>query len=528
MNAVRIFECGDTRVLGDYPMPEIGPPDVLVPVLATSVSRWDALYRGGAWRKRDKEYPGRRMFALPMQPARDAVGVVEAIGADARGEARARGDFNSHRKRSSMGKTEQSGRMAMLGVIRNVVCALAFAVLPAVAQAADPVRIGFSMALTGGVAPNGKVVLAALEIWRDDVNAKGGLLGRPVELVFYDDQSNPANVPGIYTKLISVDKVDLLLGPYATNMIAPAMPVIMQQNRMTIGILGVAVNRHFNYPKYFSMVPLGPNGVKAFSDGFFELAAAQNPKPRTVAIVAADAEFARTVADGARENAKALGFEIIYDKGYPPNTTDFAPVVRAVQAANADIVFIGAYPPDTVGIVRAANEVNLTPKMFGGAMIGLLVTPIKVQLGPLANGIVIAESFVRARTFDFPGVADLLKRYQAKAAGLGIDPLGHAYAPFAYAAGQVLAKAVEETKSLDQDKLAAYIHAHPFQTVAGEIAFGKDGEWTKPRQVFSQFQNVTSNDLDQFRDASRQPILWPAEYKTGSFIYPYAEAKKKK
>jgi len=406
-------------------------------------------------------------------------------------------------------------------------CALALLSAMAPAQAAEPIKIGFSMALTGGVAPNGKVVLAAFEMWRDDVNARGGLLGRPIELVYYDDQSNPANVPGIYTKLLTVDKVDLLLGPYATNMIAPAMPVIMQQNKMTIGILGVAVNRHFNYPKYFSMVPLGPNGVKAFSDGFFELAAAQSPKPKTVAIVAADAEFARTVADGARDNAKALGFEIIYDKGYPPNTTDFAPIVRAVQAANPDIVFIGAYPPDTVGIVRAADEVKLEPKMFGGAMIGLLVTPIKVQLGPLANGLVISESFVRARTFEFPGVVDLLKRYQAKAAGLGIDPLGHAYAPFAYAAGEVLAQAVEATGSLDQDKLSAYIHDHPFKTVAGEIAFGKDGEWTRPRQVFSQFQSVAGNDLDQFRDASRQPILWPAEYKTGSLIYPYGEAKKK-
>ena len=407
------------------------------------------------------------------------------------------------------------------------VAACAWALVPPPAQAADPIKIGFSMALTGGVAPNGKVVLAAFEIWRDDVNAKGGLLGRPVELVYYDDQSNPANVPPIYTKLLSVDKVDLLLGPYATNMIAPAMPVIMQQNKLTIGILGVAVNRHFNYPKYFSMVPLGPNGVKAFSDGFFELAAAQNPKPKTVAIVAADAEFARTVADGARENAKVSGFEIIYDKGYPPNTTDFAPIVRAVQAANADIVFIAAYPPDTVGIVRAANEVNLMPKMFGGAMIGLLVTPIKVQLGPLTNGIVISESFVLAPTFNFPGVADLLKRYQAKAAGLGIDPLGHAYAPFAYAAGQVLAEAVTATKSLDHDKLAAYMREHTFRTVAGEIKFGPDGEWSKPRQVFSQFLNVAGNDLDQFRDASRQPILWPAEYKTGSMVYPYAEAKKK-
>src|SRR6266545_4946720 len=186
------------------------------------------------------------------------------------------------------------GERTMLQGIRKFAAASVtlFALLAVAvpSRAADPIKVGFSMALTGAVAPNGKQILAAFEIWRDDVNAKGGLIGRPVELVYYDDQSNPANVPGIYTKLISVDKVDLLLGPYATNMIAPAMPVIMQNNKMTISILGVAVNRHFNYPKYFSMVPLGPNGVKAFSDGFFALAAAQTPKPRTVAIAAADAE----------------------------------------------------------------------------------------------------------------------------------------------------------------------------------------------------------------------------------------------
>jgi branched-chain amino acid transport system substrate-binding protein len=267
--------------------------------------------------------------------------------------------------------------------------------------------------------------------------------------------------------------------------------------------------------------------VKAFSGGFFELAAVQSPKPRTVAIAAADAEFARTVADGARDNAKAKGLEIVYDKGYPPNTTDFAPVARALQAANADVVFIAAYPPDTVGIVRAANEVNLTPKMFGGAMIGLLITPIKLQLGPLTNGLVISESFVLAPTFNFPGAADLLKRYAVKAAGLGIDPLGHAYAPFAYGSGQILAQAVDATRSLDHDKLAEYIHATTFKTVAGEISFGKDGEWSKPRQVFSQFRGVGPSDLEQFRDGSRQPVLWPPEYKTGEMVYPYAEAKKK-
>ena len=198
------------------------------------------------------------------------------------------------------------------------------------ARAADPIKVGFSMALTGSVAQNGKQLIMALELWRDDINASGGLLGRPVELVYYDDQSNPSNVPGIYTKLITVDKVDLLLGPYATNMAAAAVPVIMQHNMTTISILAVDVNRHFHYSRYFDMIPVGPEGTRAFSKGFFALAATQKPRPQTVAIVSADAEFSKTSADGARENANAEGFKIIYDQGYPPSTTDFAPVMRAV------------------------------------------------------------------------------------------------------------------------------------------------------------------------------------------------------
>src|ERR1700676_2909752 len=202
--------------------------------------------------------------------------------------------------------------------------AAAVLVLAGETRAADPIRIGFAMSQTGGLAGGGKSAVLAFEIWKDDVNAKGGLLGRPVELVYYDDQSNPSLIPGIYTKLITVDKVDLLLGPYATNMAAPAVPVIMEHNMMTISMLAINVNRHFNYARYFDMIPVGPEGTKAFSRGFFELAAAQTPKPQTVAIIAADAEFSKTSADGARENAAANGFKIIYDQSYPPSTTDFA------------------------------------------------------------------------------------------------------------------------------------------------------------------------------------------------------------
>jgi branched-chain amino acid transport system substrate-binding protein len=409
--------------------------------------------------------------------------------------------------------------------LRRTAAALAAVLLLAIpARAADPIKVGFTMALTGGVAPNGKQSLAAFEIWRDDVNARGGLLGRPVELVYYDDQSNPANVPALYTKLITVDKVDLVIGPYATNMVAPAMPVLMQNNKMTVSILALGVNKQFNYPRYFSTVPLGPEGPPAFSKGFFELAKAQSPRPQTVAIVAADAEFAKTASDGARQNASAAGFKIVYDGKYPPSTADFSPVMRAVQAANADIVFVAAYPPDTVGIVRAAHEIGLSPRMFGGTMIGLLATPIKMQLGPLINGIVINESFMPA--LDYPGTAELIRKYQALAPERKIDPLGYGFAPFAYAAGQLIAKAVEDTRSLDDDKLAKYLHSHTVETVVGPLAFGADGEWVKSRMLFTQFQGIDGNDLGQFKNRAKEVILWPAEYRNGTMIYPYAKARK--
>jgi len=367
----------------------------------------------------------------------------------------------------------------MMNMTRKALGAFALALLAglsftvgASAQSGNPIKVGAGLALTGGGAPAGKMLLAAIEIWRDDVNAKGGLLGRPVEVVSYDDQSTPSNVPGIYTKLITVDKADLLLGPYATNFVAPAMPTIMQHNKMTLSLTAIGINRHFNYPKYFSMVPVGPDGVNAFSKGFFEVAAIQKPKPQTVAILAADAEFAKAASDGAREELKKQGMKVIYDQSYPPNTTDFTPMVRAMQSANADIVYIAAYPPDNVGIIRAANEIGLNPKMFGGAMIGMLITPIRVQLGPIANGLVIVETFLPSPKLQFPGLDDMMKRYQAKAGELKTDALGYAFVPMGYAAGQVLAKAVTETKSLDHDKLAAHLHKASFKTVSGDFSFG--------------------------------------------------------
>ena len=304
--------------------------------------------------------------------------------------------------------------------------------------------------------------------------------------MIYDDQSAPANVPNIYTKLIAVDKVDLLLGPYGTNFVAPAMPTIIQNKKLTISFTAIGINDKFHYSKYFSMVSTGPEGVDSFSIGFFDMAAAQQPKPQTVAILAADAEFAQSAAAGARNQVKKHGFQLVYDQSYPPSTTDFGPVVRAVRATNLDIVYIGAILPDNVGIIRAADETKLVPKMMGGAMIGMLVTPIKVQLGPLANGVITGENFAAAMAKQIVGASDFLARYGERAAAAHIDPLGFAWGPFAYSAGQVLAQAVTETKSLDQDKLAEYLHKASFKTVSGDFSFGRDGEWSELRMVWTQ------------------------------------------
>jgi branched-chain amino acid transport system substrate-binding protein len=398
--------------------------------------------------------------------------------------------------------------------------------LGAPAKAAEPIKIGFGMALTGPLAPNGKMSLVAMKIWEEDINAKGGLLGRPVKLVYYDDQSSPSTVPGIYTKLLDVDKVDLIVSPYPSTQIAPGVPIAMQKNKLFVSLFGTAINEHFNYDKYFSMLPTGPTPKPTFTKGLFEVAMQQNPKPQTVAIAGADAEFGRNAADGARENAKKHGLKIVYDRLYPPTTTDFTPIVRAVQAANPDIFVVCSYPLDSVGLVKAVNELGYKPKMWGGAMVGLQATVFKTQLGPLLNGIVNYETWIPAKTMQFPGSMELLKKYQARAAAEGVDPLGYYMPVWAYAYLQVLGDAIAATKTIEDAKLADYIRKTTFKTVVGDVTFGKLGEWDKDRMLLVQFQNIKSNSIDEFRDLSTEVILYPPEFKSGDIIYPYEKAKK--
>jgi branched-chain amino acid transport system substrate-binding protein len=393
-------------------------------------------------------------------------------------------------------------------------------------RAADPIKIGFSMALTGALASGGKVMLIALKIWEEDINARGGLLGRPVQLVYYDDQSNGSQVPGIYAKLLDVDKVDLVISSYGTNVAAPAIPVVMQKNKLFLSMFSIGLNTEFKYPRYFSMLPAGPNPKPGYSEGFFRVAMQQSPKPQTIGIVTADGEATRLVTDGAYGHIKQAGLQIVYDRRYPLNTADFSPTVRAAQAANPDIFFISSYPIDSVGVLRAVNEIGLRPKIVGGILNGLPAPVLKAQLGPMLNGVINYEYWVPTDRMVGPGVMDLIRRYQERARGEGVDPIGIYVPPWAYALAQILEQSIVGTSSVDDSKLAEYMHDATFKTMVGDVKFGRDGEWEKGRILMVQHHSIKNNDIMQFKDMSTMTVIDPPEYATGKPIYPYENAKR--
>ncbi len=415
----------------------------------------------------------------------------------------------------------------LTGIAGTVVALAACAMFgaTATAQNKEPIKIGFSMAQTGPLGPNGQQALLGMKIWEEETNAKGGLLGRPVKLVYYDDQSNPSTVPGIYTKLLDVDKVDLVVSGYATNMVAPAMPIVIQKKKTFISLFALDVNASFKYPKYFSVLPTGPKTKPSFTEGFYQVAMQQNPKPTTVALTYEDAEFSQNACEGARENAKTFGVKIVYDKSFPFNSPDLSPIVRALQASNADIVIVCSYPLSSVNMVQAIKEANYKPKMIGGAMVGLQATVFKNKLGPKLNGFVNYETWVPTEKSMAPA-ADFFKKYQAQAPAAKVDPLGYYLGGWGYAYINMLGEAIAATKSVDDDKIAEWLRKTPHKTIMGNWSYGPGGEWTKSGMMQVQYHDIKEGaGLETWKGMSYQTVLTPADVSTGKVVYPFEKVK---
>jgi len=390
----------------------------------------------------------------------------------------------------------------------------------ALAQPA-PVKIGIGIAQTGTLGGGGKAALLALQMWVEDVNGRGGLLGRRVELIAYDDQSNPATTPGIYTKLLDVDKVDLLIAPYGTVPTAPIMPLVKQRGLLLMGNFSFQVNHTVKHDMWFNNAPWGD--ATSWTEGFLRVG--QNIGAKTIAFIAADQEFAQNLANGAKEIAKRSGLQTVYEQNYPPTTVDFSSMIRAIRAAKPDMVFVCSYPNDSVAIVRAVNEIGVGPtvKLFGGGMVGLQFTPVMESLGSSLNGIVNYHSYVPG--MKYPGIEEFLQRYAKKAAEAKVDPLGFYLPPFNYAIGQILEQAIAATKSLDQKLLARHLHGHEFNTIVGPISWGPDGERARPAVPMIQFRNVADKNVEQFRQTGKQVILHPPQFKSGDPVVPYEKAR---
>ena len=392
-------------------------------------------------------------------------------------------------------------------------------------MSAQPIRIGYGLSLSGPLASNGQAAHLAHQIWAEDVNAKDGLLGRKVELVCRDDETNPQLVAGLYKQLLDEEKVDLVIGGYGDNSVAPAMPLIMERNRYFIGLMALAVNATLNYPNYFAMIPTGPHPAEALTEGFFAAAATQTPKPATLAIVAADAPFSKAPVQGAKAHAEAHGFRVVSEALYPLTTTDLTPFLEPLKALDPDILFFCSYLNDSVALIKALDAVDLEPKMVGGAMIGPQNGAVKAQLGPLLNGVVNYEYWIPVPSLMNAEVAKMIATYQSRVGTSGADPLGYYVAPQAYAQLQVVGQAIEGTQSMEDAKLAHFTREAVFKTVVGDVRFGAGGGWAEPRVLTAQFQHIAGNDLANFAAAGAQAVIWPQKLASSALIYPYAKAK---
>jgi len=387
------------------------------------------------------------------------------------------------------------------------------------ARAEDrPIKIGMSMPQTGGLAGGGKASLLGIEIWRDDVNAKGGLLGRKVELVVYDDKSSSSETPAIYAKLLDVDKVDLLFAPYGTVPTAPIMPLVKQRGMLLVGNFSFQVNSKVHHDMWFNNAPWGP--ADSWATGF--LALGQRAGGKTMALLSADQEFAQNLASTARDVAKRLGMPIVFDQTYPPSTAEFSGIIRALNAAKPDIVFVASYPPDSAAILRAVNEIGVgdNVKIFGGAMVGLQFAAVMENMGSLLNGVVNYNTWLPEPSMYYDGTKEFFEKYAKRAVAAKVDPLGYYLAPYGYAMGQMIAEAVNTTKSLDQKTLAKFIRENVHRTIVGPIAYAEDGATLE-----AQFRGVKDKNIDQFRSAGKQVILFPDRLKTGDLVFPFEAAR---
>lgn len=370
--------------------------------------------------------------------------------------------------------------------------------MPTDASAGDEVLIGATAASTGKYANSGKELINGYTMWVEEVNARGGLLGRKVKLIHEDDESNPDKSAEIYERMITSDKVDLLLGPYSSGICMKASTVAEAHNFPLLATT-TASNKIWarGYKNVFgSIAP-----AATWMDPILDFAKSQGLS--TVAVIFADTAFPKTVAKGTKEKADSLGLKVVFEEAYPKKNTDFIRIIEKMKAVDPDVIIGGTYLPDSVAFLRQAKEHGLNAKILA-----FTVGPIHVdfwkKLGSIAEGVMAPAPWVP--TLDFPGVKSFVEKYEKRH---GYKPGAHA--GIGYGGGHILEAAVKKAGSLDKDKLRKTLSELDTTTTLGHYKVDKTGANIAMSSYVIQWSN------------GKKEVVLPQSAATRNIIYPFTE-----
>ena len=374
-----------------------------------------------------------------------------------------------------------------------------FASLPLPVAAQTPIKIGASMSVTGTYAKPGTYQKQGYDVCIDELNAKGGILGRKVELVIYDDQSTPATAVRLYEKLITEDKVDAVMGPYSSAVSEAVANVTEKYKKVMVAPLAATTSIFKKGRKYIFMV-ITP--AENYLDGLIDMAAKRGLK--TVAIINEDTLFPKASAAGTAEAARKKGMQVVLQEAYPKGNTDFSALLVKIKAANPDVIAAGTYFDDAVAITRQMKELNVNPKMFGLTVGGDL--PEFYDLLK-QNADYIYGSTQWDESLPYPGQKEFLAAYKAKFKGQ--EPSYHTAA--GYAGCLIYAEAVKKAGTLDADKVRDQLLKMEIKTAFGDYKVEPDGFQIAHKMVMLQWQD------------GKRIVVWPDDLANGKMRYPTPE-----
>jgi branched-chain amino acid transport system substrate-binding protein len=388
-------------------------------------------------------------------------------------------------------------RRSITGLLAVGFLSLGLATAAHAQTSGQPIRVGGTLALTGPLAATATVHKIVGEIYVEQLNKRGGLLGRPVEWVLLDDQSKPDLARTLYEKLITVDKVDLLIGPYATGAILSAMAVAERHEKMlvhhTFGIPKLA-----KYESQFPAWHFGPNLDQTVPALLLDALAAAGKPPKTVAIVTSKFPSVHFLALGAREVAQKRGLKEVLFLEFEFGSKDFGPIAARVREADPDFLWMGAIGLEGNNLLEALKKLDYTPRNH----FYTYPAPGPMAVSPDAANALSTTVFEGAPPFtNAPAVADFVKQYEERAAKAGLPyTLADVQAGVSYTAWQILEAAVTATKSLDDKKLAQWIRANKIDTITGKLRFNETGNYGDDLSKVKQVQN------------GKWVVVWPKEF----------------